>query len=73
MVYDYHDYCIGQSDLVGSAYLYSQLLKARGYELIPISYEYFSVQDNIKKRINYFKQCMNKIEIQEMNSIKQTK
>lgn len=72
MVYDYHDYCIGQNDLVGSAYLYSQLLKARGYDLISISYENFSIQDNIKKRVDYFKQCMNEIGIQEMNSIKQT-
>lgn len=59
MVHDYHDYCRGQKDLVGSTYLYTQLLKARGYHLITISYENFSIQDKIDKRINYLKQCMN--------------
>lgn len=71
MVNDYHDYCIGQNDLIGSAYLYTQLLKARGYDVITISYQNFSTQDNIKKRANYLKQCMNNI--QEMKSVKQTK
>ncbi|XP_024890910.1 FAST kinase domain-containing protein 4 [Temnothorax curvispinosus] len=70
MVHDYRDYCIGQNDLVGSTYLYTQLLKARGYNLIQLSYENFSVQDNIKKRINYLKQCMNSV--QEVTSVKQT-
>ncbi|KYN20953.1 Protein TBRG4 [Trachymyrmex cornetzi] len=71
MVHDYHDYCIGQNDLVGSQYLYTQLLKARGYEIITISYENFSVQDNVKKRVNYLKQCMNRIK--ETKSAKQIK
>jgi len=71
MVHDYHDYCIGQNDLVGSAYLYTQLLRARGYELITISYENFSIQDNVIKRAEYLKQCMNSI--QEVKSVKQTK
>ncbi|KYN05768.1 Protein TBRG4 [Cyphomyrmex costatus] len=70
MVHDYHDYCIGQNDLIGSLYLYTQLLKARGYELITISYENFSVQDNVKKRANYLKQRMNSIK--EMTSAKQS-
>ncbi|EGI57960.1 PREDICTED: protein TBRG4 [Acromyrmex echinatior] len=71
MMYDYHDYCIGQNDLVGSQYLYTQLLKARGYEIITLSYENFSAQDNVKKRINYLKQCMNRIK--EMKPAKQMK
>lgn len=70
MVLDYHDYCIGQNDLVGSIYLYTQLLKARGYEIITVSYENFSVQDNIKKRIEYLKQCMNSV---QEKSVKQMK
>ncbi|KYN34195.1 Protein TBRG4 [Trachymyrmex septentrionalis] len=71
MLHDYHDYCIGQNDLVGSQYLYTQLLKARGYEIITISYKYFSVKDNIKKRANYLKQCMNikKMPTNETNKI----
>ncbi|KYQ57603.1 Protein TBRG4 [Trachymyrmex zeteki] len=71
MMHGYHDYCIGENDLVGSQYLYTQLLKARGYEIIQISYENFSVQDNVKKRINYLKQCMNSIK--EMKPAKQMK
>ncbi|KAG5317729.1 FAKD4 protein, partial [Pseudoatta argentina] len=71
MMHDYHDYCIGQNDLIGSQYLYTQLLKARGYEIITLSYENFSVQDNVKKRINYLKQCMNRIK--EMKPAKQMK
>ncbi|KAG5333875.1 FAKD4 protein, partial [Acromyrmex heyeri] len=71
MMHDYHDYCIGQNDLIGSQYLYTQLLKARGYEIITLSYENFSVQDNVKKRINYLKQCMNRIK--EMKPAKQIK
>lgn len=70
-MHGYHDYCIGENDLVGSQYLYTQLLKARGYEIIQISYENFSVQDNVKKRINYLKQCMNSIK--EMKPAKQMK
>ncbi|KAL0117473.1 hypothetical protein PUN28_010355 [Cardiocondyla obscurior] len=70
LVHDYHAYCIGQNDLVGSVYLYTQLLKAKGYDLISISYENFSAQDNIKKRVNYLKQCINNV--QEIKSVKQT-
>ncbi|XP_011873020.1 PREDICTED: protein TBRG4 [Vollenhovia emeryi] len=70
MVHDYHDFCLGQNDLVGSTYLYTQLLKARGYDLVSISYENFSVQDNVKKRANYLRQCMNSI--QEDESVNQT-
>lgn len=62
VVHDYHDYCRGQKDLVGSTYLYTQLLKARGYDLIMISYENFSIQDKIDKRINYLKQCMSNVQ-----------
>ncbi|KAL6422067.1 hypothetical protein ACFW04_010850 [Cataglyphis niger] len=67
MVHDYHDYCRGQNDLIGSTYLYTQLLKARGYNLITISYENFSIQDKIDKRVNYLKKCMDSV--QEMKSI----
>lgn len=67
MVHDYHDYCRGQNDLIGPIYLYTQLLKARGYNLITISYENFSMQDKIKKRVNYLKKCMDGV--QEMKSI----
>lgn len=67
MVHHYHDYCRGQNDLVGSAYLHTELLKAKGYDLITISYENFSIQDKIDKRINYLKQCMNSV--QEIKSI----
>lgn len=67
MVHDYHDYCRGQNDLIGSTYLYTKLLKARGYNLITISYENFSIQDKIDKRVNYLKQCMDSV--QEMKSI----
>lgn len=70
-MHDYHDYCIGQNDLIGSQYLYTQLLKVRGYEIITLSYENFSVQDNIKKRLNYLKQCMT--HIKEMKPAKQMK
>lgn len=70
MVHDYHDYCIGQKDLIGSTYLYTQLLKARGYDLISISYENFSLQDNIEKRVNYLKECMNSIH--KIESVKET-
>lgn len=58
MLHDYHDYCRGQNDLKGSTYLYTQLLKAKGYDLITISYENFSTQDKLEKRIFYLKQCM---------------
>lgn len=58
MVHDYHDYCRGQNDLIGSTYLYTQLLKAKGYDLMTISYENFSIEDKIEKRMNYLKQCM---------------
>ncbi|XP_072765045.1 FAST kinase domain-containing protein 4 isoform X2 [Anoplolepis gracilipes] len=58
MVHNYHDYCRGQNDLLGSTYLYTQLLKARGYKLISIPYENFSIQDKIDKRVNYLKQCI---------------
>lgn len=67
MVHDYHDYCRGQADLIGSTYLQTQLLKAKGYEIIAISYENFSMQDKIEKRINYLKQCMKSV--QEKRSI----
>ncbi|KAM0735946.1 FAST kinase domain-containing protein 4 [Formica fusca] len=67
MVHDYHDYCRGQNDLIGSTYLYTKLLKAREYNLITISYENFSIQDKIDKRVNYLKQCMDSV--QEMKSI----
>lgn len=70
MVYDYHDYCKGQNDLVGTTYLYTKLLKARGYDLISLSYKNFSAEDNIKKRAIYLKNCMNNVGIQ-INSIKQ--
>lgn len=59
MIHDYHDYCRGQTDLIGSAYLYTELLKARGYDLVTISYENFSIQDKIDKRIDYLKQRLN--------------
>lgn len=72
MVHDYHDYCLGQNDLVGSTYLYTQLLKAKGYDLITMSHENFSAQDNTKKRVNYLKECMNSID-QKTKSVKQTK
>lgn len=67
MVHHYHDYCRGQNDLVGSTYLYTELLKAKGYDLITISYENFNIQDKIDKRINYLKQCMSSV--QEIKSI----
>lgn len=67
MIHDYHDYCRGQTDLIGSAYLYTELLKARGYNLITISYENFSIQDKVDKRINYLKQRLN--DAQEMRFI----
>lgn len=67
MVHDYHDYCRGQTDLVGSRYLYTQLLKARGYDLVTISYENFSIQDKVNKRIDYLKQRLN--DAQKMRSI----
>ena len=67
MVHDYHDYCRGQNDLIGSTYLHTQLIKAKGDNLIAISYENFSIQDKIEKRIGYLKQCMNSV--QEIKSI----
>ncbi|XP_067215515.1 FAST kinase domain-containing protein 4 [Linepithema humile] len=67
MIHDYHDYCRGQTDLIGSTYLYTELLKARGYDLITISYENFSIQDKVDKRIDYLKQRLNSV--QEMSSI----
>ncbi|XP_012523455.1 FAST kinase domain-containing protein 4 [Monomorium pharaonis] len=72
MVHNYHDYCIGENDddLIGSAYVYIQLLKARGYDVITISYKNFSLQDNIKTRVCYLEQCMNSM--QEIKSAKQT-
>ncbi|KAL6260606.1 hypothetical protein P5V15_008126 [Pogonomyrmex californicus] len=63
MVHDYYDYCIGQNDFIGPVYLYTQLLKARGYSLISISHENFSIQDNLKKRIAYLKQCMDNVQM----------
>lgn len=62
MVHDYHDYCRGQNDLLGSVYLHTQLLKAQGYELLTISYENFSIQDKLEKRIAYLKQCMQNVQ-----------
>ncbi|XP_014479961.1 PREDICTED: protein TBRG4 [Dinoponera quadriceps] len=62
VVHDYHDYCRGQSDLLGSVYLYTQLLKAQGYDLLTISYENFSIQDKLEKRINFLKQCMRNVQ-----------
>ncbi|XP_020278166.1 protein TBRG4 [Pseudomyrmex gracilis] len=62
MIHDYHDYCRGQNDLIGSAYLYTQLLKARRYNLITISYENFSIQDKIDKQVKYLKECMNSVQ-----------
>jgi hypothetical protein len=61
MLHDYHDYCRGQNDLRGSIYLYTQLLKARKYDVISISYENFSMHDKIEKRIHYLKQCMENV------------
>lgn len=58
MVHDYPDYCRGQNDLLGSVYLHTQLLKAQGYDLLTISYENFSIQDKLEKRISYLEQCM---------------
>lgn len=62
MVYDYHDYCRGQNDLVGSTYLYTQLLRARGYNLVTIPYKNFSIQDTIDKRVNYLTQCIKDVQ-----------
>lgn len=62
MIHDYHDYCRGQNDLIGPSYLYTQLLKAKGYDLITISHENFSIQDKIEKRISYLKECMKSVE-----------
>lgn len=62
MMHDYHDYCRGKNDLLGSVYLYTQLLKARGYDLLTISYENFSIQDKLEKRMNYLKECMKNVQ-----------
>lgn len=62
LVYDYHDYCRGQDDLIGSTYLYTQLLKARGYNLVTIPYKNFSIQDTIDKRVNYLTQCIKNVQ-----------
>lgn len=62
MVHDYHDYCRGQDDLLGSVYLQTQLLKAQGYDLLTISYNNFSIQDKLVKRISYLKQCMKDVQ-----------
>ncbi|XP_032679093.1 FAST kinase domain-containing protein 4 [Odontomachus brunneus] len=62
MVHDYHDYCRGQDDLLGSIYLQTQLLKAQGYDLLTISYKNFSIQDKLVKRISYLKQCMKDVQ-----------
>lgn len=62
LVHDYHDYCRGQDDLIGSTYLYTQLLQARGYNLVTVSYKNFSIQDTIDKRVNYLTQCIKNVQ-----------
>ncbi|EFN82910.1 Protein TBRG4 [Harpegnathos saltator] len=62
IVHDYHDYCRGQNDLLGTVHLHTQLLKAQGYDLLTISYENFSIQDKLEKRIDYLKQCMQNVQ-----------
>lgn len=62
LVCNYHDYCRGQNDLIGSTYLNTQLLKARGYNLVTISYKNFSIQDTIDKRVSYLTQCIKNVQ-----------
>lgn len=53
MVHDYHDYSRGKEEILGMPKFYNDLLTTQGYRVLNISYQNFSANDILAKRVKY--------------------
>ncbi|KAI4482692.1 hypothetical protein M0804_008545 [Polistes exclamans] len=61
MVHDYHDYSRGKEEILGMPKFYNDLLIAQGYRVLNISYQNFSANDILAKRVKYLQDKISSI------------
>lgn len=61
MVHDYHDYSRGKEEILGMPKFYNSLLTAQGYRVLNISYQNFSANDILAKRVKYLQDKINSL------------
>ena len=61
MVWDYHDFTKGRSELCGSANLCLDLLSKTGYKVLSVPYSEFNPRDKLTVRVQYLEKQLKSI------------
>ncbi|XP_043674209.1 FAST kinase domain-containing protein 4 isoform X1 [Vespula pensylvanica] len=62
MVHSYHEYSKGEEDILGIIKFYNNLLNAQGYRVLNISYQSFSINDILLKRVKFLNHKINSLQ-----------
>ncbi|KAL2715154.1 protein TBRG4 [Vespula squamosa] len=62
MIHSYHEYSKGEEDILGIIKFYNNLLNAQGYKVLNISYQNFSINDILLKRVKYLNHQINTLQ-----------
>lgn len=62
MIHSYHEYSKGEEDMLGIIKFYNNLLNAQGYRVLNISYQSFSINDILLKRVKFLNHKINSLQ-----------